>query len=58
VDIEFGEVTCTLETIDEVGDEQKRIDILNCLGVQCSLVLNKPEGPVLLLDEEDQCSHG
>jgi hypothetical protein len=56
-DIQLGEVVCTPETIYEVGDEQKWVDILNCLGVQCPIVLNQTEGPVLLLDEEDWCRH-
>jgi Trm5-related predicted tRNA methylase len=43
--------------IDKVGNERKWVDILNHLGVQCSVVLNKPEGPVLLLDEEDRCRY-
>src|SRR5712664_3941476 len=56
-DIQLGEVACTPETIYKVGNKRKRVDILNRLGVQCSVVLNQPEGPILLLDEEDRCCH-
>src|SRR5712664_761404 len=55
--IQLGEVACTPETIYEVGNERKRVDILNHLGVQCPVVLNQTEGPVLLLDKEDWCRH-
>jgi hypothetical protein len=57
VDIQLGEVARTPKMIYKVGNERKGVDILNCLGVQCPVVLNKPEGPVLLLDEEDWCRH-
>ena len=58
VDIELGEVACTLETIDKVGNERKRIDILDSLCIECAIVLDKSERSILLLDEEYWCCHG
>jgi hypothetical protein len=51
--IELGEVLCTLESIDEIVDEGKKVSIFSCDGVECSIVLDEVELTILLLDEED-----
>jgi hypothetical protein len=57
-DIKLGEVTCTPEAIDEIGNEWKWIDILDCLCIQCPIVLEQLERPILLRNKEYQCCHG
>src|SRR6267154_628539 len=57
-DIKLGEVSCASETIDKVGNERKRIDILDSLCIECPIVLDKSERSVLLLNEEYWCCHG
>src|SRR5882757_10028159 len=57
-DIKLGEVSCASETIDKVGNERKRIDILDSLCIECLIVLDKSERSVLLLNEEYWCCHG
>jgi hypothetical protein len=57
-DIQLGEVSCTSETIDKVGNEWKQIDILDSLCIERLIVLDKSERSVLLLNEEYRCCHG
>src|SRR5258708_20437874 len=56
-DIQFGEVTRTPESVNEVGDERKRICIFYRLCVQCPVVLDQSETPVLLFNEEYRSCH-
>jgi uncharacterized protein (DUF39 family) len=56
-DIKLGKVVCTSEMIDKVKNEQKQIDILDCLCIECLIVLNKSERSILLLNEEYWCCH-
>jgi hypothetical protein len=58
VDIKLGEVACASETIDKVGNERKRIDILDSLCIECAIVLDKSERSILLLNKEHWCCHG
>jgi hypothetical protein len=39
--------------MDEIVDEGKGVPIFSCDGVECSIVLDKAELTILLLDEED-----
>ncbi|KAG5348178.1 hypothetical protein C0989_010882, partial [Termitomyces sp. Mn162] len=39
LDVQFSEVLCTLEVVDELGDERKRIMVLYCHGVEYPIVL-------------------
>ena len=41
LDIEFGEVPRTSESVNEVGDEWEWVCILYCLRIQCSVVLDQ-----------------
>jgi hypothetical protein len=45
-----------LEPMNKVVDEWERILILPGDGIQSSVVLDKMELPIFLLDEEDWCS--
>jgi hypothetical protein len=53
VDVELGEVSRVLEPMDKVVDEWERIAILPGDRVQSSVVLDKVELSIFLLDEED-----
>jgi hypothetical protein len=55
-DVELGEVSRVLEPMDEVVDEGERIAILPGDHVQSSVVLDKAELSIFLLDEEDRGS--
>jgi len=57
-DIELGEVACAPKTIDKVRNEWKRIDILNRLCIECPVVLDQSERPILLLNKEYWHCHG
>jgi hypothetical protein len=50
--IKLGEVLHALESMDEIVNEWKGVSIFSC-DVECSIVLNKMELTILLLDEED-----
>ncbi|KAG5349515.1 hypothetical protein C0989_003337 [Termitomyces sp. Mn162] len=56
-DIQFSEVSCTLEVVDELGDEGERVAILHHHGVEYLIVLYQSERAILLFDEEDQRSY-
>ncbi|KAG5349114.1 hypothetical protein C0989_005821 [Termitomyces sp. Mn162] len=57
LDIQFSEVLCTLEVVDELGNGRKRVAILYHHGIEYPIVLDQSEGAILLFDEEDQRSH-
>ncbi len=48
-DVQLGEVFCAMELVDE----RKRIAILNRHLIQFPIVLDRMEGAILLLDEEE-----
>ncbi|KAG5349449.1 hypothetical protein C0989_003875 [Termitomyces sp. Mn162] len=56
-DIQFSEVSCALEVVDELGDEGERVAILHRHGVEYLIVLYQLEEAILLFDEEDWRSH-
>ncbi|KAG6865734.1 hypothetical protein C0993_007863, partial [Termitomyces sp. T159_Od127] len=56
-DIQFGEVPCPPEVIDELRDKEEGIVILHHHGVKNLVVLDQPERAILFFDEEDQRSH-
>ncbi|KAG5349395.1 hypothetical protein C0989_004193 [Termitomyces sp. Mn162] len=39
LDIQFSEVSCTLEVVDELGDEGERVAILHYHGIEYPIVL-------------------
>jgi hypothetical protein len=51
--VEFGEVSCTLELMYEIINEGEGVSILSRDGIECSVVLEKMELIILLLDGED-----
>ena len=56
--IQIGKVSGSAELQYEFGDQWEGILILDCHGIECSVVLNQPEGAVLFLDEEYWGCHG
>ena len=52
-DIELGEIPSTSEPIDYIRCEWERIPVLNGDVVKFPVVLNEPQFPVFLFDEED-----
>jgi hypothetical protein len=53
VSLELGEVSCALESMDEIIDEGEGVSIFSRDGIECSIVLDEAELTILLLDEED-----
>jgi hypothetical protein len=51
-----GTLQLILEPMDKVVDEREQILILPDDCIQSSVVLDKAELPIFLLDEEDWCS--
>ena len=51
-EIDFGEVTSFLRTIQEVGDSGERIPVFFCDLVQATEIDAEAEGAILLPDEE------
>jgi hypothetical protein len=51
--VELGEVLCTLESMDEIIDKGEGVLIFSHDGIECSIVLDKTELTILLLDGED-----
>ncbi|KAG5718751.1 hypothetical protein E4T56_gene2632 [Termitomyces sp. T112] len=42
-DVQFSEVPCTLEVVDELGDEEKGVAIVYCHGIKNPIILNQSE---------------
>ncbi|KAG5352296.1 hypothetical protein C0989_002898 [Termitomyces sp. Mn162] len=40
LNIQFSEVSCTLEVVSKLGDEGKRVAILYCHGIENLIILN------------------
>jgi hypothetical protein len=51
--IELGEVSYTLESMYEIVNEEEGVFILSYDGIECSIVLDKTELTILLLDKKD-----
>ena len=56
-DIQLSKVLGTLEFRDQLRDECNRIMVFDRDGVQGSVVLDKSEQAILLLDKEDRGCH-
>ena len=56
-DIELREESGPFQTINKVVNERNGVPVLYGHCVQCPVVLDEPELPVLLLYEEDRRSH-
>ncbi|KAG5336895.1 hypothetical protein C0989_011634 [Termitomyces sp. Mn162] len=56
-DVQFSEVSCTPEVVDELGDEGKGVTVLECHVIEYLVVLYQSEGAILLFNEEDWRSH-
>ena len=57
-DIKFCEVLGSTELGDELGDEGKRVFVLNSYGVQYVIVLDQLEQAIFLLNEEHRGCYG
>ncbi|KAG5333671.1 hypothetical protein C0989_005038 [Termitomyces sp. Mn162] len=57
LDIQFSEVLCTPEVVDELGNEGEGVMVLHCYGIENPVVLDQSEQAILLLDEEDHESN-
>ena len=56
--VQLGEILCPSEFLYQLGDEWERVLVLHRDCIEGLVVLDKPEGSVLLLDEEHQGGHG
>ena len=52
--IHLGEVFGTFQFVDEGGDEEKQICILDCMLIKVSIVLARAKSSILFLDEEER----
>ena len=57
-EVQFGEELGTLETVNEVRDEEKGVCVADCPGVDISIVLNHAFRAILFWDKEDWRSLG
>ncbi|KAG5348973.1 hypothetical protein C0989_006810 [Termitomyces sp. Mn162] len=53
LDVQLSEVLCTLEVIDELGDEGEGVAVLHGHSIKDAVVLGQSEQAILLFDEED-----
>ena len=53
LDIKFGEDFCSLEFIDEVGNEWKGVCITDSVFINTAVVLARAEATIFLLDKEE-----
>ena len=58
MNVQLGEVSGFTELRYKFGDQWEGVLILDHHGIECSVVLNQPEGAVLFLDEEYWGCHG
>ena len=56
--VQLGEVLHTLEFLYQLRDEQEGVLIFHHDHIEGSVVLDKPEGSVFLLNEEHRRGHG
>ena len=52
-DVKFSEETLSGEVSRERSDVWEGINVSDCPGVQCSVVLDRSEGAVLLLNKKE-----
>ena len=57
-DIKFCEVPGSAELGDELGDERKRVPVLDSYSVQCAIVLDQLEQTIFLFNEEYRGCYG
>ena len=57
VNVKLGEVLGSAELRDKLGDQGKRIFILNHHGIKGSIILDQSERTVFFLDEEHQSGY-
>ena len=56
--IQLGEVFHALELGNEFQNDQKRVPIFHCHGIENTIVLDQSQQPILLFDEEHWARHG
>jgi len=52
MDIQLGKVFSSAELGYKFGDQWEGVFVLNCHGIECTIVLNQPERTILLLNEK------
>jgi len=50
--VEFGEVLGSVKLRNKLRNQEKRVLVLNCYRIKCSVVLNKTERIIPFLDKE------
>jgi hypothetical protein len=53
-DFEFREEQGSLQTVNKIVDQRERVPIFHSHHVKHLVVLDKPEGTILLLNKEDR----
>ncbi|KAG5350263.1 hypothetical protein C0989_011860 [Termitomyces sp. Mn162] len=56
-DVQFSEVSCTPEVVDELRDEEEGVTVFHCHSIENPVVLDQSEQAILLLDKEDWRGH-
>lgn len=56
LDIQLREVPSSLKPMDQIVYEWEWVPIFLSYHIECTIVLDEAEFPILLLDEEDRCS--
>jgi hypothetical protein len=56
--IELGEVSCALESMDEIVDEGEKVSIFLCDGIECSIVLDEASLLSLFLIKKTEAPSG
>ena len=57
LNVEFGEVLCSLEFCNELQDEREWVLVLHSPSIQGTVVLHQMEFAILLLNKEDRRGH-
>jgi len=52
IDIQLGEVFSSAELEYKFGGQWEGVFVLDCYGIECTIVLNQPEQTILLLNEK------
>ena len=56
-DVQLSEVPCSTKLINQFRDEGERVLVFDRHGIERTVILDKPEAAILLLDEEDRGCH-
>ena len=51
--VHFREIFGSLQFVDEGGDEGEWVSVLDCVFIEISIILTRPQSTVLLLNKEE-----